>query len=140
MSDTKTAKPVNSALVKAIEDKLITARVGMLISQPFWGNLATRLRLVDATDQGWCDTAATDGRSFFYNRDFVNKCSMKETQFLVGHEIGHCVLDHFSRRGDRHAKIWNFAGDFVINLMLVEGKVGDSGEASYKVWMTETEY
>ena len=22
----------------------------------------------------------------------------------------------------------------------VEGKVGDSGEASYKVWMTETEY
>ena len=38
-----------------IEDRLIRARVKLLISQPFFGNLATRLKFVDATD--WCPTA-----------------------------------------------------------------------------------
>ena len=44
---------------------------------------------------------------------------------MFGHEVGHCVLDHFSRRGDRDPQIWNISGDYVINGMLVEGKVGD---------------
>ena len=49
-----------------IEDKLIKARIEMLISAPFFGNLATRLRFKDATE--WCPTLATDGRYFYYNR------------------------------------------------------------------------
>ena len=38
-------------------------------SAPFFGNLATRLRFKDATE--WCPTLATDGRYFYYNRNFV---------------------------------------------------------------------
>jgi len=108
-----------------IEKKIITARVGLLMNQPFWGNLATRLKICDVTDEGWCPTAATDGKSLFINRDFVNKLSIKETQFLVGHEIGHCVLDHFGRLGDRDKVLWNVAGDYVINQELVDGGVGE---------------
>ena len=49
---------------KAIEI-LVTARIGLLLRQPFFGNMATRLELEDAST--WCGTIATDGRKFYYN-------------------------------------------------------------------------
>ena len=105
-----------------IIDKLTTARVGLLLKQPFFGNMATRMRLIDASD--WCPTAATDGRSFFYNKDFVNKLDAKELEFLFGHEIGHCVFDHFGRVGNRDRKLSNIAQDFAVNQILVDERVG----------------
>lgn len=105
-------------------EKLVAARVKMLFKQPFFGNIACRLKLIDATDQGWCPTAAVDGRNFYYNADFVDKLDMDETVFLVGHEVGHCVYEHFLRREDRDPKIWNMAGDYKINGMLVREKIG----------------
>lgn len=109
---------------KSAGEKLVAARVKMLFKQPFFGNIACRLKLVDATDDGWCPTAAVDGRNFYYNRDFVNKLDLEETVFLVGHEVGHCVYEHFLRRGDRDPKIWNMAGDYKINAMLVRENIG----------------
>jgi predicted metal-dependent peptidase len=105
-----------------IIDKLTTARVGLLLKQPFFGNMATRMKLVDASD--WCPTAATDGRSFFYNKDFVNSLSAKELEFLFGHEIGHCVFDHFGRVGSRDRKLSNISQDFAVNQILVDERVG----------------
>ena len=65
-SKTKVEIPETSLTSEEIEDKLIKARIEMLISAPFFGNLATRLHFKDATD--WCPTAATDGKYFYYNR------------------------------------------------------------------------
>ena len=109
---------------KSAKEKLVTARVKMLFKQPFFGNIACRLQLVDVTDEGWCGTAAVDGRNFYYNADFVNKLDLDETVFLVGHEVGHCVYEHFLRRGSRNPQIWNMAGDYKINAMLVREKIG----------------
>jgi predicted metal-dependent peptidase len=110
----------------AVSEQLIHARISLLLQQPFWGNLATRLILIDATDDtdGWCKTAATDGRNFYYNRDFISKLTKEECIFLVAHEVEHCVYDHMDRRGSRMPKLWNAAADFVINLELDEHKVG----------------
>jgi predicted metal-dependent peptidase len=105
-------------------EKLVAARVKMLFKQPFFGNIACRLKLVDVTNQGWCNTAAVDGRNFYYNSDFVEKLDLDETVFLVGHEVGHCVYEHFLRRKDRDPQIWNMAGDYKINAMLVREKIG----------------
>lgn len=105
-----------------IIEKLTTARVGLLLKQPFFGNMATRMKLIDASD--WCQTAATDGRNFFYNKDFVDGLETKELEFLFGHEIGHCVFDHFGRRGDRNPQLSNIAQDYAINQILVDEKVG----------------
>ena len=103
-------------------DKLTTARVGLLLKQPFFGNMATRMKLIDASE--WCPTAATDGRNFYYNKDFVNKLDAKELEFLFGHEIGHCVFDHFGRVGSRDKKLSNIAQDFAVNQILVDERVG----------------
>jgi predicted metal-dependent peptidase len=107
----------------AVREKLITARIGLLLKAPFFGNLATRLTLVNADE--WCGTAATDGRKFYYNSEFVNRMPLKQVEFLVGHEILHCVYDHMGRRGDRDPKIWNIADDYCVNSDLIEQRIGD---------------
>jgi predicted metal-dependent peptidase len=107
-----------------ILEQLTRARITLLLQQPFWGTLATRLILRDATDEGWCPTAATDGRNFYYNRNFIGKLTKQETVFLVAHEVEHCVYDHMGRRGSRKPKMWNAAADFVINWELHEHNIG----------------
>ncbi len=108
----------------AVLEQLTRARISLLLQQPFWGTLATRLILKDATDDEWCPTAATDGRSFYYNRNFISKLNKQETIFLVAHEVEHCVYDHMDRRGSRHPKRWNAAADYVINYELHEHNIG----------------
>ena len=107
-----------------IEDILIKARVDMLMNAPFFGALATRLVLIDATE--WCPTAATDGKHFYYNRHFTAALTEDECVWLMGHEILHCVYDHMDpeRRGDRIHELWNVANDYVINLELEFAKLG----------------
>jgi predicted metal-dependent peptidase len=106
-----------------IIEKLTTARVGLLLKAPFFGNMATRMQLIDASD--WCPTAATNGRNFYYNRDFVNKLSVKKLEFLFGHEICHCVFDHFGRVGSRDRMLSNIAQDYAVNQILVDERIGD---------------
>jgi predicted metal-dependent peptidase len=49
----------------------------------------------------------------------------KEIEFLFGHEVLHCVYDHFGRRGDRDPQLWNIANDFCVNGDLVKHNVGE---------------
>ena len=114
---------------EAVLEQLVRARISLLLQQPFWGTLATRLILKDVTDDEWCPTAATDGRYFYYNRNFISKLNRAEAVFLVAHEVEHCVYDHMSRRGSRIPKLWNAAADFVINYELHEHNVGKLPDA-----------
>ena len=58
---------------KEVLDKVIVARVGLLLRHPFFGNMATRLK-IEACDD-WCPTAATDGRHLYFNTQFFNALS-----------------------------------------------------------------
>jgi predicted metal-dependent peptidase len=98
----------------------------MLLKYPFWGPLAARLKLEECD---WCPTLATDGRSFYYNPDFIQKLDEQELIFGFGHELGHIIFDHMSRRGDRNPQVWNMAGDYVINGMLVREGIGRAIQA-----------
>tara|TARA_A200000159_G_scaffold28226_1_gene24906 strand:+ start:121 stop:1353 length:1233 start_codon:yes stop_codon:yes gene_type:complete len=109
--------------MNAIEEKLTTARVGLLLKTPFFGNMATRMKIINADD--WCQTAATDGRNFYYNTEFVKKLSTKKLEFLFAHEIGHCVFDHFGRAGSRNRQLCNISQDYAINQILADEKIGE---------------
>jgi predicted metal-dependent peptidase len=106
-----------------IVEKLTTARVGLLLKAPFFGNMATRMRLIESND--WCPTAATNGRDFFYSTEFVNKLSVKKLEFLFAHEILHCVLDHLGRAGSRDRMLCNIAQDYAVNQILVDERIGE---------------
>ena len=107
----------------AAREKLTTARIGLLLKAPFFGQLATRMTLTNADE--WCGTAATDGRKFYYNSEFVNNMPLKQLEFLVGHEILHAVYDHMGRRGDRMPRLSNIAADYCVNQDLVEQRIGE---------------
>ena len=104
-------------------ERLVTARIGLLLRHSFFGNLATRLQLINADE--WCSTAATDGLKFYYNSRFIMMLKPKEVEFLVGHEVLHVVYDHMGRRGNRDPEIWNIADDYAVNADLKRHKVGE---------------
>jgi len=115
--------PTDAKVDRDVREKLITARVGLLLRASFFGNLATRLKLVNADE--WCSTAATDGRHFYYNSRFIQMLRPKEIEFLFGHEVLHCVYDHFGRRGSRDPQLFNIANDFAVNADLIKHRVGE---------------
>ena len=106
-----------------VQDRIIVARVGLLLRHPFFGNMATRLKVEHCDD--WCPTAATDGKHLFYNTQFFNALSNKEIEFVIAHEILHCVFDHIIRREDRDPMIFNIACDYIVNNTLVRDKIGE---------------
>lgn len=115
--------PTDPKVDREVREKLVTARVGLLLRASFFGNLATRLKLTNADE--WCSTAATDGRNFYYNSRFIQMLRPKEIEFLFGHEVLHCVYDHFGRRGDRDPQLFNIANDFAVNADLIKHRVGE---------------
>jgi predicted metal-dependent peptidase len=106
-----------------VVDKIIVARVGLLLRHPFFGNMATRLKIQDASE--WCKTAATDGRHLFYNREFFGGLTTKQVEFVVAHEILHNVFDHMGRNEGRDRQIFNIAADYCVNGQLIRDHIGE---------------
>ena len=128
-----------------VADRIIVARVGLLLRHPFFGNMATRLIVKNCDD--WCPTAATDGKHLYYNTQFFNAMSNKEIEFVIAHEILHCVFDHITRREDRIPVLHNIACDYIVNNTLVRDRIGEMvkivqcyQDFKYDGWMSEAVY
>ena len=127
-----------------IIDKIVIARVGLLLRHPFFGNMATRMKLVDASD--WLTTAATDFRNFYFHREFFEKMTPRQVEFVVAHEILHCVFDHMMRVEGRDRKVWNIAADYCVNGILKRDRIGDDPpvkffhDRKYDGWSAEQVY
>ena len=128
-----------------VYDRIIVARVGLLLRHPFFGNMATRLRILAADE--WLPTAAVDGRNLYYNTQFFNAMNNKEIEFVIAHEILHCVFDHLGRRGDRDALIYNIASDYIVNNTCVRERIGQIPsivscyqDFKYENWTSEEVY
>ena len=130
-------------------DRIIVARVGLLLKHPFFGNMATRLRIQAADD--WIPTAAVDGRNLYFNTQFFNAMDNKEIEFVIAHEILHCVFDHLERRTwqDRNLDpmISNIAQDYIVNNILVRDNIGTKPKLvdcfqdfKYEDWTSEEVY
>jgi predicted metal-dependent peptidase len=133
------------AHIDPIIDKIIVARVGLLLRHPFFGNLATRLQIKEASD--WLPTAATDGRHIYFNREFFTPLTTKQVEFVIAHEILHAVFDHMGRNEGRDRKIWNIAADYCVNGQLTRDRIGEVPseiqifhDAKYYGWSAEQVY
>ena len=51
-------------MIKTAEERITQSRVRLLLTKPFFGQLAVRLKIEEAK---WLPTAATDGRKFLFN-------------------------------------------------------------------------
>jgi len=134
-----------SKLQEEVLDKIVVARIGLLLRHPFFGNMATRLGIQECDE--WCPTAATDGRNLYYNTKFFNKLDTREIEFVIAHEILHCVFDHITRAEDRDRNIYNVACDYVVNNTLVRDNIGKQPKKipifqdfKYEGWSSERVY
>jgi predicted metal-dependent peptidase len=118
----KLVGPTDPKIDLQARERLVTARIGLLLRHSFFGNLATRMSLTNADE--WCSTAATDGLKFYYNSRFIMMLKPKEVEFLVAHEVLHVVYDHMGRRGTRDPQLFNIANDYAVNADLKRHKVG----------------
>lgn len=98
-------------------NKIIKARAGLVLDQPFFGSLALRLALKEDLT---CKTAWTDGLSLGYNPTFISELSLDECKGLLAHEVMHCACAHMARRDAREPKKWNISADYAINGIIEE--------------------
>lgn len=102
--------------------KLDRAKTALCLDHPFFASILMKRKLTPRED---IPTAAVDQRGqLYYNPKFVESLSVPELVFLLAHEVGHVIGQHAARRGARHAKKWNIAGDAWINDMLSAAGVG----------------
>jgi predicted metal-dependent peptidase len=134
---------------RAARDMIIRARTNLLVSNGFFGFLAMQLRLVEVIDPAeviaiWgsekAATMAVDGVSMFYAPPFVHKLTERECEGVIAHEVMHCCFQHFTRRQKRDAKLWNIAGDYVINGDIVGSGFVLPGKPMSKAQLLDPKY
>jgi predicted metal-dependent peptidase len=97
------------------------AKAILIIEHPFYASLLCNMPFVEDKTT---ETMAVDGSYVYYNPEFVNGLSTNESKFVLAHEVMHCALDHMGRLNNRDHYLWNVAGDYIINDMLVTDSVG----------------
>ena len=118
MDNKKMSKSLNDTQIKEkVKALLIEDRYKLIMLQPFIGRLATFLNLVPILDSR-IDIACTDGTSIYVNAKYYLTLSEDERLGIIAHEVWHCALRHFARRGNRDRKKFNYATDIEVDLLL----------------------
>jgi len=103
-------------MVQAEKRKFIMrlARVRALIIKkyPFFGNMVMNLSFGIDEDAG---TAYTDMKHVIFDPEFVSRLSDDELEFILMHEVMHCVLKHPVRGRGLINRLYNIACDIVVN-------------------------
>ncbi len=100
-----------------IERKLQIARAQCLMDFPFFGHLLLSMPIKEDNS---IPTFAVDGKFIYYNSEFIQTLGMDDLKFILMHETMHPAFFHLTRKGTRDHTIWNMAGDYVINRLLVD--------------------
>lgn len=96
-------------------EKLAKAKSYLILGNIFFASLLLSMEFVESDE---IKTFATDGERILYNAEFLESLTVSEVQFVLAHEIMHCIFQHMNRLGERDAKRWNIATDYVINDLL----------------------
>lgn len=63
-------------------------------------------------------TAATNGKKFFWNPDFLDAMSADEVPVVMEHEGYHVILFHHSRGRGLDQRVFNWSVDYVVNAII----------------------
>lgn len=101
-----------------MDKKIVRAKIDLMLTNPFWGSLISKLELRDWDGQ----TFATNGRYLYCpNPKYYNKnWNFQNLIFIMAHETFHCAGGHIFRLGGRNRKLWNVACDYATNALLHE--------------------
>jgi len=101
--------------------RIMRGRSRLGVSAPGYASLLFTMELVELTGDE-VKTMAVDGTHMFWNRDFVRSITDAQLITVLFHEALHILFGHHLRRGSFDPKIWNIAGDHVINLTIIKAR------------------
>ena len=113
------------------ESRILKARVRLLLSQPFFGNLLLYLEPVERKGMAM-PTVSTDGDHLFYDPKFVMGLPMEHLIGVMVHEVGHIALRHLARWQGRSPIRWNVAADLAINDLIIN-TTDNNGNRSFQL-------
>ena len=87
----------------------------MLVKYPFFGSVVTNVNYIETNH---IKIAATDGKTIYYNNEFMSNISIDEQIFIMAHEVCHIAFNHILRSEGKDEDTWNIARDAVINAFL----------------------
>ena len=99
------------------ENKLSKAKARLLVEQPAFGHIISRMAFVQNDDIQNC---ISDGKRFEYNNEFIDECNEEELSFALSHAALHSILNHTSRKMKRTGYLWQLATDYAVSSMLQE--------------------
>lgn len=99
-----------------IQQRLSAAKTALILDHPFYGALATRLKMIQGEKT---ETMETDGTNIYYNVEYAESLTDAELVGIIAHEVMHPAMNHHTRRDNRDHKRWNHACDYAINGILL---------------------
>lgn len=87
----------------------------MLVKYPFFGSVVASVGYKENKD---ISTAGTDGKTIYYNPEYLEELSVDEQTFIFAHEVCHIAFNHILRSEGKNPELWNIATDGVINQFL----------------------
>ena len=106
-----------------IKERITITRLKLISRYPFFGYLLMQSGIYENNQ---IPTACTDGSNIYFNSEFFDSLNEKELEFVLCHEVMHCILSHITRKGSRHVIKWNIAIDFATNEILHTSNVGEA--------------
>lgn len=105
---------ISALLLKDLEDRAKNAEGDEL------EKLQRQIFIIEALNpRGVLTTAATNGREFIFNPQFVCGLNKLGLRMLLEHEAFHAHLGHSERRKGRNPSLWNICIDYVVNRMIL---------------------
>ncbi len=87
----------------------------MLVKYPFFGSVVAS---IDYKENMGIPTAGTDGKTIYYNPEYLEGLGRDEQTFIFAHEVCHIAFNHILRSEGKNPELWNIATDGVINQFL----------------------
>ncbi|MFL9912566.1 vWA domain-containing protein [Paraburkholderia sp. RL17-337-BIB-A] len=99
----------------AVHPHIAKQRTELVLSQPFFGSLALRLKMVEdrSTKECW-----VDGESLGYNPEYVDKLSDLELRGVLALKVMQVANGHCWRQGAREAGRWSDSSQYAITPIL----------------------
>jgi len=103
-----------------VQEKVKKARVGLLLDQPFFGSLLTRLKMIEKPNS---NIIATDGENIFYDPILMDSYSLPVVKGILAHETMHPAFLHHCRGKGKDHETWNKACDYAINDIILKANL-----------------
>ena len=87
----------------------------LLVKYPFFGSVVANSNFIAEPAVG---TAGTDGKTIYYNPNFIESITDDQQTFIFAHQICHIAFDHIFRSEGKDKDLWNIATDSVVNAFL----------------------